>query len=179
MRTVVMGDRPPELDALIARRRALGQDRFDEVWDGEYHMAPAPHIWHSYLDSQVHALLQRLAPPRGLHPTGSFNLGVEGNFRVPDVALHRSAELNSVWVPTAALVVEIVSPDDESWLKFDHYANHGVDEVLIADPRHRALHLFVLVDGRYEPAGRSALLDVGVEELHAAISWPGDTTSSS
>jgi Uma2 family endonuclease len=71
------------------------------------------------------------------------------------------------------MVVEVVSPDDESWLKFDHYAAHGVDEVLIADPWDRTLHLFALVDGRYEGADRSGLLDVAVTELHGAIAWPG------
>jgi hypothetical protein len=36
MRTVVLGPRPPELDALIARRRSLGLDTHDEVWKGEH-----------------------------------------------------------------------------------------------------------------------------------------------
>ena len=56
------------------------------------------------------------------------------------------------------MVVEVVSPHDESWLKFDHYAAHGVDEVLIADPQDSTLHLFVLVDGSYQPADASQLL---------------------
>ena len=59
---------------------------------------------------------------------------------------------NGSGLPTAAMVVEVVSPHDESWLKFDHYAAHGVDEVLIADPADRSLHLFVLVDAEYQPA---------------------------
>ncbi len=40
MRTVVLGPRPPELQALVERRRALGQDLHDEVWHGDYHVAP-------------------------------------------------------------------------------------------------------------------------------------------
>ena len=32
-----------ELEELIARRRALGQDGMDEVWEGEYHVAPHAH----------------------------------------------------------------------------------------------------------------------------------------
>ena len=77
-----------------------------------------------------------------------------------------------LWNPTAAMVVEVVSPHDESWLKFDHYAAHGVDEVLIADPQDSTLHLFVLVDGGYQPADVSALLGFTVPELHASIEWP-------
>ena len=173
MRTVVMGEQPPELAAWIARRRALGQDLLDEVWDGEYHMAPAPNLWHSVVDGELAAVLRRLAVPLGLRSGGPFNLGELGNFRVPDRGLHRSLDLNAVWVPTAAMVVEIVSPDDESWLKFDHYAAHDVDEVLIDDPQTRTLALFVLAGGSYEPAEVSGLLGVTVAALHDAIDWPG------
>ncbi len=102
-----------------------------------------------------------------------FNLGRgEHNFRVPDLGVHREL-VDRDWVPTAAMVVEVVSPDDESWLKFDHYAAHGVDEVLIADPRERTLDLFVLAGDHYARAERSALLDVSVAELHEAVAWPG------
>ena len=173
MRTVVLGDRPAELEALIARRRALGQDRHDEVWNGEYHMSPAARLWHGILVNELGAVLRHLAAPRGLVAGAEFNLGDDDqNFRVPDLGVHREPR-DEVWVPTAAMVVEVVSPDDESWLKFDHYAAHGVDEVLIADPHERTLDVFVLADGRYERAERSALLDVSVVELHEAVSWPG------
>jgi hypothetical protein len=43
VRTIVLGPPPPELNALIARRQSLGLDTHDEVWKGEYHMAPAAH----------------------------------------------------------------------------------------------------------------------------------------
>jgi Uma2 family endonuclease len=173
MRTVVLGERPAELDALIARRHALGQDTFDEVWDGEYHMSPMAHNWHGILVGELTVVLRQWAAPRGLVVGVAFNLGFDqDNFRVPDIGVHREV-LDEVWVPTAAMVVEVVSPDDESWLKFDHYAAHGVDEVLIADPHERTLHLFVLVENHYESAQRSTLLDVSVADLHAAIDWPG------
>jgi hypothetical protein len=31
MKTVILGEPPPEIAAFLARRRALGQDSFDEV----------------------------------------------------------------------------------------------------------------------------------------------------
>jgi hypothetical protein len=74
MRTVVLGPRPPELDALIARRRALGLDTHDEVWKGEYHMAPTAHSSHGWLDDQLAVLLHPLAQAAGLGVTGPFNL---------------------------------------------------------------------------------------------------------
>ncbi len=171
MRTVVLGQ-DPEMDAWIARRRALDQDRLDEVWDGEYHVAAAPNFGHSIVVVELGAELRRLARPLGLFVGGEFNLGRhKDNFRVPDLGVRREATMLD-WEATAAMVVEVVSPDDESWLKFDHYAAHGVDEVLIADPRDRSLHLFVLVAGAYQPSDASPLLGVTVAQLHAAVRWP-------
>ncbi|MGH8929470.1 MAG: hypothetical protein ACRDZO_02230 [Egibacteraceae bacterium] len=43
VRTVIAGKRPPEIESWLERRRALGQDLFDEVWEGDYHVGPAPH----------------------------------------------------------------------------------------------------------------------------------------
>ena len=65
MKTVILGTPPPEIEAVIARRRALGQDTHDEIWQGEYHMAPAPHQWHGYLVAQLHDALKPLARQRG------------------------------------------------------------------------------------------------------------------
>ena len=39
-----------------------------------------------------------------------------------------------VYFPTAALVVEIVSPGDETYEKVPFYAAHGVEEVLVVEP---------------------------------------------
>ena len=122
-----------ELEAIVAGVHALGQDRFDEVWEGNYHMAPAPHLWHAYLGGQLAVVLQSHVARARLHYTDPFNLGEPDNYRVPDAGLHRSLP-NAAFVPTAAMVIEIVSPGDESWEKFDHFAAHGVDEVLIVDP---------------------------------------------
>ncbi len=173
MRTVIVGEHP-ELDALIARRRASGADTHDEVWDGEYHMAPAAHRRHGRLEAELIAALRESVRSHGLALSGPVNLGEEQNYRVPDIAVHRPGP-DLLWNPTAAMVVEVVSPHDESWLKFDHYAAHGVDEVLIADPQDSTLHLFVLVDGSYQPADASLLLGITVADLHAAIEWPGAT----
>lgn len=73
-------------------------------------------------------------------PPGEFNLGEsEHDYRVPDGGLHRGRP-SGVWLPTAALVVEIVSPGDESWEKLPFYARHWVDEILIVEPHERAVH---------------------------------------
>ena len=64
-----------------------------------------------------------------------------------------------------------MSPGDESWLKFDFYAAHGVDEVVIVDGETNTVHWFVLRNGAYEPVDRSELLDLTVAEVTEAIDW--------
>ena len=171
MKTVILGPPPPEIEAVIARRRALGQDTHDEIWQGEYHMAPAPHQWHGYLVAQLHDALKPLAAAAGLVRLDAFNLGAADDYRVPDMGLVRQLGAD-VYVPTAVMVVEVVSPGDESREKFGFYAGRGVDEVLIADPARRELSLFALAADRYRPTQHSAVLDTPVASIAAAITWP-------
>ncbi|HTC61072.1 MAG TPA: Uma2 family endonuclease, partial [Solirubrobacteraceae bacterium] len=115
------------------------------------------------------------APARaaGLQPTVSiFNLGDSKNdFRVPDGGLHRPGAAE-MWHPTAALVLEIVSPGDETWEKLPFYAAHHVDEILILDPDTHQVHWLGLTADRYEPIERSALIELGPAELAQRIDWP-------
>lgn len=172
MKTVVLGERPAELEALLARRRALGQDLFDEVWEGVYHMAPAAHPWHGYVENQLGVLLDPLARAAGLVGTGPFNLGEPDDYRVPDRGYHRGVP-STVWVPNAVLVVEVVSPDDETWEKFDFYARLGVEEIAVADPMAGVLRWFALAGDRYDETDRSGVLGITVEDLSTQIDWPG------
>ncbi len=173
MRTVVLGPWPPELDALIARRRSLGLDTHDEVWKGEYHMAPSAHSSHGWLDDQLAVLLHPLAQAAGLGGTGPFNLGEPDDFRVPDRGLHRSRP-HAVWIPTAAIVVEIESPDDETWDKIDFYASHRVDELLIVSAETRSVTWLALEEGQYEEVQESRLLGPESRTLADRIEWPAD-----
>jgi len=167
----VLGPPPPEIEVLIARRQELGLDRFDEVWDGEYHMAPMVHSSHGWLDDQLAVLLWPLAAAAGLVGTGGFNLGSPDNFRVPDRGLHR-VRPNGVWIPTAALVVEIESPDDETWDKLSFYAAHEVDEILIVSGSSRSVNWLVRDGGNYVRTAASGLLGPESASLAQAIEWP-------
>ncbi|MGH9121287.1 MAG: Uma2 family endonuclease [Acidimicrobiales bacterium] len=171
METVILGKAPPEVEAMLARRRELGQDLLDEVWEGSYHVAPAPHPWHGYVDNLLAELLGPCATDAGLVGTGPFNLGEEGDYRVPDRAYHRRLP-SSVWVPTAAIVVEVLSPDDETWAKFGFYARHEVDEICTADPVSRSLQWFSLAGAGYEDCPASRLLRLSVSDLAELIQWP-------
>jgi Uma2 family endonuclease len=173
MKTVILGEPPPEIAAFLARRRALDQDRFDEIWEGDYHVVPAPHPWHSHIDHQLTVLLNPFARTAGLVGLSEFNLGEKDNFRVPDAGYVRGGVPNQVFVATAAIVVEILSPHDETWEKFEHYARHAVEEILVIDPPARRVRVFALRGDTYEETDRSDLLVVTSTELEAGIDWPG------
>jgi len=175
VKTVVLGPRPAELEALIARRRALGIDRFDEVWEGSYHVAPAPSAAHAFLDNVLAVLLHPYAQAAGLTGTGPFNLGRSDDYRIPDRGYHRG-QPRGTWVATAAMVVEIISPDDETYEKFGFYADHGVEEILVADPGARSVTIWRRTpEASYEEASGSALLGTSVAELATEISWPEES----
>lgn len=171
VRTVVLGDRPPELQELIERRRRQGQDIFDEMWDGEYHVVPGPSAEHARVYDELMALLRPLARRAGLVTTGPFNVGGPDNFRVPDGGLH-SGNPTGVFVPTAAAVVEVLSPGDETYEKFPFFANQGVKEIIVADPQHRAVRIWRLEGGCYDDVGRSEVLGVSADGLALDLDWP-------
>jgi len=171
MPMVVLDPIPDELARLAERRRALGQDRRDEMWEGVLHMAPAPAFRHAVLAAQLAELLGPPARAAGLTVSADFNLGdSKDDFRVPDGGLHRpgAAEL---WLPTAALAIEIVSPGDETWAKLPFYAAHHVDELLIVEPAEHIVRWFALSDGEYRPVQRSGLIDLAAEQLAQRIDW--------
>jgi len=173
MPTLVLGTPPPELEALLERRRLAGVDRLDEVWQGVRHMVPGPSFEHARVATQLTLLLD--APARGaglLLAMHEFNLGEsEHDFRVPDGGLHRPGAAG-VWLSTAAIVVEIISPGDETWQKLPFYAARDVDEVLIVDPTERSVTWLELRVGEYEPVGRSGLIELGPVELCEQLDWP-------
>lgn len=72
----------------------------------------------------------------------------------------------------AALVVEIVSPGDESWKKLPYYAARHVDEVLIVDPVQRTVHWLALAGAEYREVQRSGLIDLGPSKLAEQLDWP-------
>jgi Uma2 family endonuclease len=170
MRTVVLGTPPAEIERMIAHRRATGADLYDEVWEGEYHMAPAARGAHGELDGRLSRLLGPLADSVGLVESGPFNLGAPDDFRVPDRGIRQPS--NAAWFATAALVVEIVSADDETWEKLPFYAAHDVGEVVVVDPRDRSV-VWLERDGDvYRRVERSRLLGVDVAAISARVVWP-------
>ena len=171
-RTVLFCEAPDVVTDWLERRRALGQDGHDEVWEGEYHVAPMSHGRHGDVQMQVAELLGPRARRAGLRPVGEVNVGLSKNdFRVPDLTYIRGREL-VLYFPTAALVVEILSPGDESYRKLGFYFARGIDEVLIVDPVRRTVEWHTRGATAFERTGRSVLLDVDEATLHGEIDWP-------
>lgn len=169
--TLVRDPQPAEFEALLERRRRLGLDRRDEVWAGVLHVNPAPQRRHANLQAQLIGLLTPLAPSGELTAVGGFNLGEAADYRIPDAGLHRPGP-DELYNSTAALVIEIVAPDDGTWDKLAFYAAHNVDELLIVDPHERKIHwLGLQPDGNYQPIERSGLIPLG-PDIAERIDWP-------
>jgi hypothetical protein len=136
-------------------------------------MVPGPSLEHARVTQQLAVLLDGPSRAAGLLPAmGEFNLGEsEDDFRVPDGGLHRPGAAG-VWLSTAAVVVEVLSPGDESWQKLPFYAAHDVDEILIVDPIERTVAWLALHDGDYQPVRRSGLIDLGPGDLAERLDWP-------
>ena len=174
MKTLVLGPLPPEIERFVERRKPLAQHTYDEVWEGTYHMSPAARGTHAYLDDQVARLLGPYADKAGLVGTGPFNLGQPDDYRVPDRGYHRGFGFDPrlVYLPTAAVVVEILSPDDETFEKLPFYAAHGVEEVLVVEPDEHAARVLVLGSSQYEERDTSTVLGISAADLARAIRWP-------
>ncbi len=165
------GGAPP-----LERRRALGLDRLDEVWEGEYRVVPGPSPQHAQAHDRLSGALRPRAEAAGLRGLIGFHLGTAHDYRVPDLGYVTSLG-EGIYLPTAVVVVEVLSPGDDSYAKFGFYAAHGVQEVIVADPVESWVKIYALADPDVEPGRsgyrevtRSDVLDVDAATLRAAIS---------
>lgn len=170
MRTL-LNDPPAIVRTWLDERQARGQDRYDEMWEGVYHVAPAAHPSHGILDDQLGRVLGPYADAAGLVGSGPLNVGTAENYRVPDRAYLRAVP-RTTFVPSVAIAVEIVSPHDESWAKLDFYFGHGVEELLMVDPRTRDVRWLVRGGDGFEVAAGSTMLGLDASDLAAALNWP-------
>ena len=80
--------------------------------------------------------------------------GWPSDYRVPDLVLltpdRFGIDKNEYFEGAPTVVVEIRSPEDESYDKLDFYARLGVPEVWIIDRDTKAPEMFSLAGGSYE-----------------------------
>ncbi|MBI3469538.1 MAG: Uma2 family endonuclease [Planctomycetes bacterium] len=160
-------------DDLLARRRASGGDRYDEVWDGVYLMSPIPNSEHQQLAGRLTGVFLQVV---GWNPRVEVFPGINvsdrvddwrQNYRVPDVAVFlentRARDLGTHWLGGPDFGVEIESPKDRSRDKIPFYAQVGVQELLLIEREPWALELYRLqgdaltLVGRVVPGDEAAL----------------------
>ena len=144
--TVVLNNPDPDW---LEERRHWGTDRWDEVWDGVLHVPPTPNTFHQRFERDLEDALMLPARLQGLEVLHQVAVidpekGLK-NYRTPDVIIadpssfsRRGAEGH------AELVVEILSPHDESRQKFSFYAACRIPEYWIVDPDTREIEVYVL-----------------------------------
>jgi Uma2 family endonuclease len=143
----------------LAARRRTGLDRWDEMWDGELHMPPALSDEHQRM---LDDLIEFLRPLLRSSSRGTLRSGINvfddpvksDNYRIPDltfVALGREAILAADGVRGGApdAVIEIRSPDDETYEKLPFFARVGVREVIVIDRDTKRTAIFRLAGSRY------------------------------
>ena len=172
---VLFVDAPPEL---LAERRRLGLDRRDELWEGVVHVVPQPETGHQVFGANVIGAASARLRRRGLqitYETAVYQPGHrEWSYRVPDLIVTRPALLATSGIEgPPELVLEILSPNDESREKFPFYAALGCREVLLVDRRRHSFELFRLTDGELVPVPPDEAGTVRLEAFEASISVAG------
>lgn len=160
-----------EADAIIADRQARGVDRFDEVWEGQYMMAPNASWDHQDLAAEVAFILHQVAKELGGYCHQCDNVTDRDddwtkNYRIPDVLVvlpgSKAKKFSGGLIGGPDFVVEILSPGDRSVDKLPFYAKVGSREVLHIDQSTKSLTLFRLSDGQMINVGSSTAADSAV-----------------
>jgi Uma2 family endonuclease len=134
-------------DELIEERRRLGLDRHDEMWDGVLHMLPPASSSHNEVGADLARILGRIALTTGLrrfNEPGVFDPEIADmtSYRVPDLGYARPGDVSDRGIEgRAVLVVEVLSPKDESYEKLPFYRRVGVEELLYIEPKTRAFEV--------------------------------------
>ena len=152
---------------VIRRRRRLGLDRKDEVWNGRYIVMPDPDNTHQDLVGALLTVLRIViswAKLGNAFPGGNISNREDkwtSNYRVPDVTVflndNPAENRGTHWLGGPDLAVEIVSDNDKSRKKLDFYASVGTRELLIIDRDPWLIELFRLTNGELVSVGQSTI----------------------
>lgn len=175
---------------LRADRVARGADRYDEVWEGVYMMAPMPNNEHQRLVSLLARCFEEAVGDTGrgvVFPGVNVSDRVdhwESNYRVPDIAVFlkesSAADHGAFWFGGPNLAVEITSRGDRSRDKLEFYAKVRTREVLIIDRDPWATELYRLDAGSMTSIGRSTPDDpteLWCDSVRLAFTFVGSATA--
>lgn len=146
-------------EAQIAERRRRGIDRYDEMWEGVLHMSPAPSDEHQRIVTELCAFLLPLV--KRLR-RGTIRVGINvfddatrsDDYRIPDLSFI-AAGRESILAPDGArgggpdTVIEVRSPDDETYEKFPFYAGVGGREIVVLDRDTKKPEAYRLAGSQY------------------------------
>ncbi len=147
---------PPDI---LAWRKQTGADRWDEMWEGVLHMVPAPNREHQDFEWALETWLRtHWAPLCSSSVYHQINVARPGrwsrDFRVPDIVLlspeRSSIDRNEYFDGGPDVVVEIRSPQEETYDKLPFYAEIGVRETWVIDRDSKACEIFATKDGKPE-----------------------------
>jgi Uma2 family endonuclease len=164
---------PDLASRLICERQRRDGDRFDEVWEGLYVIAPLPNDDHQDIQANFVAAIKEIL---GWDSPAKVRAGVNvsdrdadwtDNYRCPDVVVflpgNPAINHGAHWQGGPDFLVEIVSKGDRSHEKLAFYASVGVREVLIVNRNPWTLEL-------YSASGSPAIMQL------VATATPADIT---
>lgn len=144
---------------VLAERRRTGIDRFDEMWEGVLHMAPAPAYEHQRIVMALARFIGDLCERQG---RGVLALGInvfneasiQPDYRIPDFSFvatdrHHLLAKDGIRGGGPDAVIEVRSPDDETFHKLPFFARLGVPEVIVIDRDTKQPQTFRLVGAEY------------------------------
>ena len=155
MKAVILEISSQELE----RRRRMGKDGRDEMWEGVLHIAPAPTLEHQRIQDRLLLFLVPLLEDRraGVLVSGinvfSANADEE-DYRIPDLT-YVAAGREGLLAPDGVrgggpdAVLEIRSPGDETYEKLAFFARLGVREVVVVDRDTKKPEVFRLAGPEY------------------------------
>ena len=111
-------------------------------------MPPDPSPQHQTMGAELIVILRPIAKRRGLELI--YETGVYEHYRSPDLVAFDPKYASARGIEGhAALVIEILSPNDESRQKVAFYAKVGVGEVWIVDHALRTVEVYTLRGDTY------------------------------
>jgi Uma2 family endonuclease len=155
-------------DPEVAARKRAGADQWDEVWDGVLHMPAMPIPHHQDLESDLEDYLRyHWAKPGGGRVRHQNNLAKAGagrgwsrDYRIPDLILLKRDRLHIIQRThlegAPNVVVEIHSPDDESYGKLPWYLELGVPEVWIIHRDTKVVEIYLCRGDHHEQVAADA-----------------------
>ena len=139
----------------VAMLDALPDDNLKyELLDGTLLVSPLPVPLHQAVIGELHLLLRAVCPPGHFVFLSPLDWRPDGRTSLePDLLVVRRDRIGVKNIQeTPTLVVEVISPSSariDRMLKFSRYAEGGIEQYWIVDPRVPSIAVYQLIDGEF------------------------------